>query len=742
MNGKITGFFIYFLFLSLCLSVFFPLNEVSAFEGEKSEILVKFKSGNWELVEVLEGDIKAAVADYEKRFDIAYVEPNYIYRSSLTPSDAYYDEQWYLKKIRADKAWDKTQDASEVIIAVIDSGVYVKHPDLTPSIWINEGEIPDNGIDDDKNGFMDDYYGWDFIDNIPDPSPKFKEEFTEEGVVHGTVVAGVAAAAGNNASGVTGIAWNAKVMSLRALDDKGEGKTSNVVRAIDYAINNRADIINFSFVGFDYSQALHEAIERAHRAGIIMVAAAGNEQDDGVGYNLDQIPMYPACHDGDNGENMVIGVAATDTFDQKADFSSYGFSCVDITAPGVSVFSTVPYQPNKNLGPKYFNKYFDGYWSGTSMATPMVVGAIALIEGVNRELGASEVKEVLLGSAENISRLNPGYLGRLGSGRLDVYKAVSEAISRLGQFHSEIITVPNSKRPSKVEKRDIKGSVRADFSAYADNFLGGAEIAAGDVDGDGHEEIIVGAGNGGGPHIRIFNRQGELEGQFFAYNENFRGGVNVAVGDVDGDGQDEIIAGAGFGGGPQIRIFDNHGRLWGQFFAYNENFRGGVNVATGDVDGDGRDEIIAGAGFGGGPQVRIFNNHAKLEGQFFAYNENFRGGVNVAVADIDGGAARNREEIITAPGRSGGPHIRVFDSGGRVKNQFFAYNESFRGGVSLATGDMDGDGLSELITGAGPGGAPHVRVFKPAGALIGSFYAYESDFTGGVNVGTVRMLND
>jgi len=185
-------------------------------------------------------------------------------------------------------------------------------------------------------------------------------------------------------------------------------------------------------------------------------------------------------------------------------------------------------------------------------------------------------------------------------------------------------------------------------------------------------------------------------------------------------------------------LFDNYGDVKGQFFAYDKNFRGGVNVACGDVDGDGRNEIVTGPGETGGPQVRIFNTSGDVEGQFFAYNNNFRGGIRVAVGDMDGGARNKKVEIITAPGVNGGPHIRIFDNFANVKNQFFAYNKNFKGGVDIASGDIDNDGLDEIITGAGPGGASHVRVFELNGELLGSFYAYEKDFEGGVNVGFIK----
>ena len=156
-------------------------------------------------------------------------------------------------------------------------------------------------------------------------------------------------------------------------------------------------------------------------------------------------------------------------------------------------------------------------------------------------------------------------------------------------------------------------------------------MAAGDVDGDGIMEIITGAGFSGGPHVRIFDQNGNLQSQFFAYADTFRGGVNVAAGDVDGDGIMEIITGAGDTGGPQVRVFSNKGALKAQFFAYHESFRGGVQVASGDMYGDGAYEIITGAGNGGGPQVRVFSLKGNVRSQFFAYLDNFRGGVNVAV---------------------------------------------------------------------------------------------------------------
>jgi len=743
MKNQITSFFICLrtaktIFLLLVCLLFFY--NFSIFPGSAEEVIIKYYNQEQEKLEYIEfaGDIKDKINYLEAQKEVEYAEPNYLYQASIIPSDTYYSNQWYLKKIKAPEAWDIVRESEEIVIAILDSGVQIDHPDLIDNIWHNDGEIPGNGIDDDSNGYIDDANGWNFVNGVPDPSPKFEEGYSADGILHGTIVAGVAAASGNNGTGISGVTWKAKIMALKVLDDQGSGDVMNVVQAIDYAINNGADIINFSFIGYGNSQSLENAIRRAYQSGIIMVAAAGNDQGEGDGVNTEDTPIYPACHDGQAHENMVIGVSATDVLDQKASFSGFGYNCVDIAAPGVSIFSTTVNAPGESFENKQFTNYYDGYWSGTSMAAPMVSGAIALIEAVNPGLGYREVKDILLSTTDNIFRLNPEYLNKLGSGRLNVYEAVKKAKSELVNKELRLLIAPYSSKESEIKTSDFKGNVQSEFLAYAEVFKGGAYVAAGDIDGDGDEEIVSGAGYGGGPQIRIFNNAGKVEGQFFAYDKNFRGGVHVAVGDVDGDGIDEIIAGAGRTGGPHVRIFNNQGDLLRQFFAYDKNFRGGVHVAVGDVDGDGKEEIITGAGYGGGPQVRIFDYSGKVEGQFFAYDKNFHGGVRVATARISQGSG-GKANIITAPGLGGGPHIKVFDNRARIKSQFFAYNKNFHGGVQIAAADVDYDGLDEIITGAGPGGAPHLRIFENGGTLLHSFFALEKEFEGGINVSAIKL---
>jgi len=744
MIRKVTSFFI----STLCAVVIFgsflfyllipepTLAKRFDFHG----LLVKYKQSNdYEYVKIgLNQSINETLDQFRNNPQVEAVELNYIYQAAIVPNDYYYDNQWYLGKIKAPQSWDIVSSSPDIIIAIVDSGIQINHPDLEANIWQNIDEIPNNEIDDDKNGFIDDFNGWDFINNKPDPSPKFEASFTESGVLHGTIVAGIAAAIGDNKYGVSGVTWQAKIMPLRVLDDQGSGMASEVIRAIDYATANGADIINLSFVGFGYSQGLQDAIERAYRAGIVVVAAAGNEQEEGEGYNLDQTPMYPICYKGSQGEDIVVGVAATDTLDQKTGFSSFGSKCVDIAAPGVSIFTTSLFEPLKRIDGRTFNTYYDGYWSGTSMAAPMVSGAIALLETINPYLNRDQIVSSLLTGSDNINRLNPVYINKLGAGRLNIERSVNNAISLLEVSNNKILVAPLTRHEARVKIISYKGVKELEFLAFTENFRGGADVTAGDINGNGQEEIIVSAGFSGGPQIRIFDKEGIVRGQFFAYDKNFRGGISVATGDVNNDGKDEIVVGIGKDGEPKVRIFDSRGQILGQFFAYNNNFRGGVQVAVGDVDGDGQDEIVTGAGNGGGPQVRIFDGSGNVQGQFFAYDKDFRGGVRVATGNINKGARNYAQEIITSPGPGGGPHIRIFNNQAKLKGEFFAFGDQYRGGVQISAGDFNNDGIDEIIAGTGPVDSPYVRIFKINGTFIGSFYAYDPDLETGVNLAVIN----
>jgi hypothetical protein len=282
------------------------------------------------------------------------------------------------------------------------------------------------------------------------------------------------------------------------------------------------------------------------------------------------------------------------------------------------------------------------------------------------------------------------------------------------------------------------GTPVASFNAFPTAFTGGVRVAVGDVNGDGVADIIAGAGPGGAPQVNTFTRTGGLLGSFLGYSPTFTGGVFVAAGDVNGDGRANPVTGADAGAAPHVKVFDGPaGGELSSFFAFTPSFTGGVRVATGDVNGDGRADIIVGAGPGGGPQVQIYSGlNGSLISSFFAFEPTFTGGIFVATGDVNGDGFA---DIITGADAGALPHVRVFSGAtGALLSSFLAFDMGFQGGVRVAAGDLNGDGFADIITGAGPGGLPHVKVFSgDSGALLSSFVAGPAGFGGGVYVAAI-----
>ena len=236
-------------------------------------------------------------------------------------------------------------------------------------------------------------------------------------------------------------------------------------------------------------------------------------------------------------------------------------------------------------------------------------------------------------------------------------------------------------------------NLRSGFFAYDDKFQGGNQVIEQDINNDGKAEFVVANVN----QVKIYDYLGREKYSFYPYDERYTQGVNITVGDLDNNGTMEIITGTESGGGAHVRIFNSKGVLINPgFFAYAKTFRGGVNITVGDLDGNGTKEIIAGAGVGGGPHVRVFNSSGVLINPgFFAYDLAFRGGVNVVAADIDGDGV---DEIITGPGDGGSPQVKSFNKDGQIDGPiFFAFDQNLRDGVEVAASDVDGDGIAEII---------------------------------------------
>jgi subtilisin family serine protease len=281
--------------------------------------------------------------------NVEYAEPNTIVQTLTLPNDVSFERQWSLRNTgqevfgvrgvpgsdtAAHRVWTRETGSRSVVVAVIDTGIDWRHPDLAANVWINPGEVPENGLDDDGNGFVDDVRGWDFVHNDNDPT---------DSNGHGSHVAGIVGAIGNNGIGIAGVAWDASLMPLRALGSNGRGYLSDILSAIEYAIDNGALVINASYGRGTYSRAEFEALAHAQEAGILLVAAAGNGSAD-----ADSAPFYPAAYKEalDPGDQRtlwnIISVAATTHKDQLAHFSSYGAQSVHVAAPGWAIYSTIP----------------------------------------------------------------------------------------------------------------------------------------------------------------------------------------------------------------------------------------------------------------------------------------------------------------------------------------------------------------------------------------------------------------
>ncbi|MGC9517315.1 MAG: S8 family serine peptidase [Methanomicrobiales archaeon] len=350
-----------------------------------------------------------AINLYLQSRHVVYAEPDQLNKKGIIPNDPGFPYQWGLYNygqsiygiwgtpgadINAINAWNTNTGSNDVIIAILDTGIHLNHNDLLQNLWINRGEIPNDGIDNDGNGYIDDYYGWDFFNNDNDPSD-------DNG--HGTMVAGVIAAIGNNNLGITGVMWNAQIMSLKFLDDDGYGYDSDALNAILYANQMGADIINNSWESDNYSKTLKDALEMSKA---LIVCAAGNDSK-----NNDLIPDYPSSYSSLN----ILSVASTDADDYITYFTNYGIKSVDVAAPGVDVYSTT-------IGNSY------GFFSGTSASTAFVSGLAGLIKSLRPELTNIQIKNTIINNVD----VKTSLIGKiLTGGRINASKAINNIIVNL-----------------------------------------------------------------------------------------------------------------------------------------------------------------------------------------------------------------------------------------------------------------------------------------------------------------------
>jgi subtilisin family serine protease len=334
-------------------------------------------------------------------FEVEWAEPRYVYEPDYVPNDPSYASQYALSKINAALAWDITKGDTNVVIGIIDTGVDWDHPDLSANIWINRNEIPDNGIDDDNNGFIDDVRGWDFggLNGTPDNNPM------EDQPDHGTHVAGISSAVTDNGIGVASIGFKSKLMPVKTTRNDQRGSNGPYIiygyEGIVYAADNGAKVINCSWGGSGFSMLGQETIDYALSQGSLVVAASGNSNSSGS--------HYPSSYKG------VLSVASTTSTDTKSSFSNFGYD-IDVSAPGSSIYNTWQNDTYATL-------------SGTSMASPLTAGLAALVFAHFPSYNAAQVGEQIRVNCDNIDALNPSFQYLLGAGRINAFKTLNNANS-------------------------------------------------------------------------------------------------------------------------------------------------------------------------------------------------------------------------------------------------------------------------------------------------------------------------
>lgn len=674
--------------------------------------------------------------------------------------------QWAYTDLGIFEAWDYTIGSKDVIVGIIDNGFDSFHPDLRDNVWKNTNEIPNNGIDDDNNGYIDDVLGWNFTatdrdgdgifsteelqgnnNPLPDVSKLTDLERAQGIMNHGTLVAGIIGAVGNNGIAGAGLNWRVQLMNLKVVDNSGSGPAYPLARAIRYAVDNGAQILNISLVSSVYRQEVIDALLYAYEHNVVVIAAVGNN-----GIFLDNKPVYPACADQESDFQFVLGVSAINEQHYLAPFSNGGASCVDVTAPGVNIGSTVRYAPEYGLTDLYESGY-----EGTSFAAPFVAGTAALIKSVQPHWQASRVYDVIL---DTVHRTPPQdvflYNSLYGHGLLQTNKAVKYAAERsritIEPDESTVPTqptIPSSQTtttpvapiatPSKgtgtilsIQKTSGLINLRDIASGSGGSSFNAVLKAADDVayyHTDSLSQYIVSRfdADTGMSRISFFNTDFAKTKEFSIKTDV---PVSLEVGDITTQAGLELVL------APQQKaqyVFMVVSLAGDVIQTVNLSYaHTGVSIALEPTDTVSNVIVTH---VDAQQIVRVYTYKNLVATTSFPV-EFLKKGASLEVGDIDGDGAY--EYVIGA--KAGDiPYLAYYESNGELLRKFFAYDPAYTGGIGVAIIDYDGDGADDILITHMSGGMP-VRIWNNRSKNLLDYYPFGERNTHDIILKTFKVL--
>ena len=656
-----------------------------------------------------DADVKTAIEAYKKNPDVLYAEPNYIVEAFKIPKDPMFSSQWNMKNtgqnggtlnadIHASRAWGLETGDRSVVVAVIDTGVDYNHHDLAPNMWRNSLDCNNNGIDDDGNGYIDDCHGINTLTNASDPMDDFD---------HGTHVAGIIGAVGNNNLGVSGINWKVSIMACKFLDAEGYGTEAGAIACMEYVSQMKDRGINIvatnnSWGGFSYSQALFEAISSHQKRGILYIAAAGNDMT-----SNDYNRVFPSSYQLSN----VISVAATDRFDTLSPYySNYGRYSVLLGSPGTEILSTVR------------NDQYDVF-SGTSMSTPHVTGAAALIKANKPSEDWRGIKNLILTSGNSIAPSAKTVTGK----RLNTYRALacsdSVVLSRLkpaGNAVEALVGVPLELSVLHINCAHPNGEIIAHIVpgdtvvTLHDDGIGPDQVAGDGIYSAMWKPVSQGIFTLEFPsNDRVAVRVvGATVKQLFTNPVSFALGHNqsynqqaTAIGDLNGDGRNDVALITGFNGSNEKGLFifyqDNSGQLITPplFIQVGAWTSATESIDIGDLNNDGRMDVAVTSYDTANAEesfVGVFlQDQSGQLGPMVKYKMHLPRRVKIGDVNHDG-----LNDIVSVGRNSDAALVRILlqKSNGTLASPI-KYEVPFDHfyNVDVAIGDVNNDGLNDII---------------------------------------------